>query len=66
MSYRVTGRGPYGPLEESKEELWDAAYLASKMIDNGVQDVHVFDADGHEVDRSKAPLPPGWKRNPFR
>jgi hypothetical protein len=65
MPYRVTGIGPGGPLSYLKEELWDAAYTAAKMSDNGIEDVHVYDDEAREVDTMDAPLPPGWRRGPI-
>ena len=66
MPYCVKGVGPDGPLSYSKEELWEAAYTAEKMADQGVREVQVFDDQGRVVDISNAPLPPGWRRGPFK
>jgi hypothetical protein len=64
MSYRVTGVG-LEPVEYLQETLASAAHLARRMADNGVRDIHVFDADGRELTEDElrnAPLPPGWVR----
>jgi hypothetical protein len=66
MPYRVTGIGLTGPLTYLTVELWDAAYTAAKMSDQGVEDVHVYDDEGREVDMTDAPLPPGWRHGPFK
>jgi len=66
MTYRVTGTGPEGPLEYAKEELAEAAYLARKMTDNGVEDVRVFDDNGRDVNITDAPLPAGWRDGSFK
>jgi len=66
MPYHITGLGSDGPLEYLKDELSEAAYLAKKMTDNGVENVRVLDHRGQEVDISSAPLPPGWRRGPFK
>jgi hypothetical protein len=53
------------PLEYHEDTLAMAAYLASKMTDQGVRDVHVFDEDGCELSEDElreAPPPPGWVR----
>lgn len=66
MNYRVTGIG-LEPLEYREETLARAAYLASKMADNGVRDVRVFDKDGRQIsdkELSEAPVLPGWQRHP--
>lgn len=48
MGYRITGMGD-GAVEAHKPTLTQAARTASKMIDQGVLDVRLFDADGIEV-----------------
>ena len=66
MPYRIVGVGPDGALEYYYEDLSEAAYHAAKMSDQGVEDVRVLDEKGDEVDISNAPLPPGWRRGPFK
>jgi hypothetical protein len=55
------------PLEYQKDNLADAAHLAHKMSDQGVQNVQVHDDSGRELSQAEldnAPLPAGWeKRN---
>lgn len=67
MSYTVTGFGVGRvKLKYEKETLSEAGYLASKMADNGVADVHIADASGREVsleegwDAFRQSPPPGW------
>ena len=48
MSYRVTGMGE-GPIEASKPTLEAAARTASRMADQGVRNVRLFDEEGREV-----------------
>ena len=55
--YRITGIG-LEAVEISKPTLAEAARTASKMIDQGVADVKVFDAAGLEV--TKADLDQAW------
>lgn len=65
MGYRITGVG-VEPLDYREETLARAAYLASKMADNGVRDVRVFDQEGRELTDSElrdAPPLPGWTRH---
>jgi hypothetical protein len=60
----VTGIGAE-PLEHHKDSLADAAHLAHKMADQGVENVQVFDASGRMLDQAEldnAPLPSGWER----
>jgi hypothetical protein len=62
MAYRITGVG-LEPLECDEATLARAAYLARKMADQGVSDIHVFDGEGRELSAAElrdAPLPPGW------
>lgn len=68
MTYKVTGMGP-GPDDHFSynfTELWEAAYQAAKLSDQGARGVRVLDDAGKDVDISNAPLPPGWRRGPFR
>jgi len=60
----VTGIGLI-PLEYHEDTLARAAYLASKMQDQGVRDVHVFDENGRELtpdELREAPPLPGHTR----
>lgn len=50
MSYKVTGLG-IQPLRSVYPDLERAAKTASKMEDQGVEDVRVFDPAGAEVPR---------------
>jgi len=59
VGYIIRGVG-LGPIEERRQELADAAYIAFKMADNGVQNVHIFDEAGQEMDIVFSPHPPGW------
>ena len=67
MGYIVTGTGAEGQrLVYEKETLPEAAYLASKMVDNGVADARIADANGSEISLHEAweafrrdPMP-GW------
>jgi hypothetical protein len=59
MPYRVTGIG-LEPLEYEKATLAEAAYLASKMADNGVAHVRVFDEHGREITPDE--LDAAWTR----
>jgi hypothetical protein len=52
MSYRVTGVGTE-PVSSTYPNLERAARTASKMEDQGVGDVRVFDPSGAEVPRSE-------------
>ena len=54
MSYTVTGMGVV-PLSSMKPDLQTAARTASKMIDQGVMDVRVYDSNGTEV------IPEDWE-----
>ena len=67
MAYRVTGIG-LEPLEYHEPSLARAAYLARKMADQGVSDIHVFDDQGQELSAEEieqAPLPPNMIRMPW-
>jgi hypothetical protein len=66
VRYRITGIGRNESLEYFKDDLAEAAYLARKMADNGVDEVRVFDSAGNEIDITDAPLPPGWRKGPFK
>ncbi|HYD38248.1 MAG TPA: hypothetical protein VEA60_11575 [Allosphingosinicella sp.] len=52
MTYRITGMG-LEVVESFKPTLAEAARTASKMIDQGVADVRVFDAAGREVQQAE-------------
>lgn len=50
MSFKVTGNGHRGiALAYEKNTLREAGYLASKMKDNGVLNVRIWDGDGNKV-----------------
>jgi hypothetical protein len=66
MAYRITGIDPSGPVTFFRDELEDAAYWASKMFDQGVRDVHLFDEAGNEIDVAGALFPKGFERDPFK
>jgi hypothetical protein len=55
MPYTISGIG-VGPVMSSKADLVGAARTASKMIDQGVRDVRVYDGGGTEV------LRPEWEK----
>ena len=68
MTFKVVGTGP-GPGENfchSYDELWQAAYYAAKLADQGARGVRVLDEAGNEADLANAPLPPNWRRGPFK
>ena len=67
MKYTITGTGVGGKrLSCEKGTLGEAGYLASKMIDQGVADVQILDANGSDVTLEEAweafrrSPPPGW------
>lgn len=55
MPYRITGTG-LEAVETFQPTLTEAARTASKMIDQGVVDVRVFDEAGREVSEAE------WER----
>jgi len=61
VTYRITGRG-LEAVESRKPTLEEAAGTASKMRDQGVTDVKVFDPEGREV--QKAELDRAWRDSP--
>ena len=50
MVFTVIGTGVGDePLQYQKASLADAGHLATKMSDNGVPDVAIFDGNGAEI-----------------
>lgn len=65
MAYRITGTGLV-PIDEQRETLGEAAYAASRMADNGVRDVRVFDEAGRELgaeELARGRIPGRWYRD---